>query len=163
MLLKLDMASKVPIYMQIRNQIVLGIASGELAPGEKLPTIRALAEQSGVNMMTVNKAYGLLKQEGYITTDRRGGTVVSGSPGAGALSERYVAALRVIAAEARLTKQKVLKELKQQMEGLIQQIEDERLWISDLKELHNQVAEAVAQVTAADEKIKTEELFKALQ
>ena len=102
-LLKLDMASKVPIYMQIRNQIVLGIASGELAPGEKLPTIRALAEQSGVNMMTVNKAYGLLKQEGYITTDRRGGTVVSGSPGAGALSERYVAALRVIAAEARLT------------------------------------------------------------
>ena len=103
MLLKLDMASKVPIYMQIRNQIVLGIASGELAPGEKLPTIRALAEHSGVNMMTVNKAYGLLKQEGYITTDRRGGTVVSGSPGAGALSERYVAALRVIAAEARLT------------------------------------------------------------
>ena len=103
MLLKLDMASKVPIYLQIRNQIVLGIASGELPPGEKLPTIRALAEQSGVNMMTVNKAYGLLKQEGYITTDRRGGTVVSGSPGAGALSERYVAALRVIAAEARLT------------------------------------------------------------
>ena len=52
-------------------------------PGEKLPTIRALAEQSGVNMMTVNKAYGILKQEGYITTDRRGGTVVSGSRGAG--------------------------------------------------------------------------------
>ena len=82
MLLKLDMSSHVPIYMQIRNQIVLGIASGELAPGEKLPTIRALAEQSGVNMMTVNKAYGLLKQQGYITTDRRGGTVVTGSPGA---------------------------------------------------------------------------------
>ena len=96
MLLKLDMSSRVPIYMQIRNQIVLGIASGELAPGEKLPTIRALAEQSG------NKAYGLLKQQGYITTDRRGGTVVSGSPGAGALSERYMDALRVIAAEARL-------------------------------------------------------------
>ena len=102
MLLKLDMSSRVPIYMQIRNQIVLGIASGELAPGEKLPTIRALAEQSGVNMMTVNKAYGLLKQQGYITTDRRGGTVVTGSSGAGALSERYMDALRVIAAEARL-------------------------------------------------------------
>ena len=97
------MASKVPIYLQIRNQIVLGIASGELPPGEKLPTIRALAEQSGVNMMTVNKAYGILKQEGYITTDRRGGTVVSGSRGAGALSDRYLAALRVIAAEARLS------------------------------------------------------------
>ena len=49
MLLKLDMSSRVPIYMQIRNQIVLGIASGELAPGEKLPTIRALAEQSGAH------------------------------------------------------------------------------------------------------------------
>ena len=102
MLLRLDMASRTAIYMQIRNQVVLGIAAGELAPGEKLPTIRALAEQCGVNMMTVNKAYGLLRHEGYITTDRRGGTVVSGSPGAGALSEKYAAALKVIAAEARL-------------------------------------------------------------
>ena len=102
MLLQLDFSGRLPIYMQIRNQIVLGIASGELAPGEKLPTIRALAEQSGVNMMTVSKAYSLLKQEGYITTDRRGGTVVSGSPGAGELSARYRGALRIIAAEARL-------------------------------------------------------------
>ena len=102
MLLSLDMASKTPIYMQIRDQVVLGIAGGELAPGEKLPTIRALAEQCGVNMMTVNKAYALLKQEGYITADRRGGTVVSGSPGGPALSGKYSAALKVIAAEARL-------------------------------------------------------------
>ena len=70
MLLSLDFSSKLPIYMQIRNQIVLGIASGELAPGEKLPTIRALAEQSGVNMMTVSKAYAALRQEGYITPGR---------------------------------------------------------------------------------------------
>ena len=102
MLLRLDMASRTPIYMQIRNQVVLGIAAGELAPGERLPTIRALAEQCGVNMMTVSKAYSLLRQEGYITTDRRGGTVVAGSPGAGALSGKYAAALRIIAAEARL-------------------------------------------------------------
>lgn len=72
MLLSLDFSSKLPIYMQIRNQIVLGIASGELAPGEKLPTIRALAEQSGVNMMTVSNAYAALRQEGYITADRPG-------------------------------------------------------------------------------------------
>lgn len=102
MLLRLDMASKLPIYMQIRNQVVLGIAAGELSPGERLPAIRALAEQCGVNMMTVSKAYSLLRQEGYITTDRRGGTVVAGSPGAGALSEKYAAALKIIAAEARL-------------------------------------------------------------
>ena len=72
MLLRLDFSSQIPIYRQIRDQIVVGIASGELAPGEKLPAIRALAEQSGVNMMTVSNAYTLLKQEGLITTDRLG-------------------------------------------------------------------------------------------
>ena len=102
MLFRLDMASRTPIYMQIRTPVVVGIASGELAAGERLPAIRALAEQCGVNMMTVSKAYGLLREEGYITADRRGGTVVAGSPGAGALSEKYAAALRIIAAEARL-------------------------------------------------------------
>ena len=55
MLLRLDFSSQVPIYRQIRDQIVVGIASGELRPGEKLPAIRALAEQSGVNMMTVSR------------------------------------------------------------------------------------------------------------
>lgn len=70
MLLQLDFSSDVPIYQQIRNQVVLAIASGRLEPGEKLPTIRALAEEAGINMMTASKAYQLLKQEGYITTDR---------------------------------------------------------------------------------------------
>lgn len=82
MLLRLDFSSQVPIYRQIRDQIVVGIGLGESSPrGEKLPAIRALAEQSGVNMMTVSKAYSLLKQEGFITTDRRGGTVVTRLPG----------------------------------------------------------------------------------
>ena len=58
------------------------------------------------------------------------------------MSNRLETAIKASAAEARLTKQKVLKELKQRMEGLIQQIENDRLWISDLKELHNQVAVA---------------------
>ena len=79
------------------------------------------------------------------------------------MSNRLETAIKANAAEARLTKQKILKELKQRMEGVIQQIEDDRLWISDLKDLHNQVTEAVAKVTAADEKIKMEELFRALQ
>ena len=79
------------------------------------------------------------------------------------MSNRLETAIKASAAEARLTKQKIQKELKQRMEGLIQQIENDRLWISDLKELHHHVAEAVAKVAVADEKIKTEELFKALQ
>lgn len=77
MLLKLDFADETPIYLQIRNQIVLGIANGELAPGEKLPPIRTLAAETGVNTMTVNKAYQLLKQEGYLITDRRLGAMIN--------------------------------------------------------------------------------------
>ena len=76
MLLRLDFSSDIPIYQQLRNQVVSAIASGELGPGQRLPTIRALAEECGINMMTVSKAYQLLKTEGYITTGRRGGAVV---------------------------------------------------------------------------------------
>ena len=57
MLLQLDFNSERPIYQQIRDQIVVGIAQGVLSPGEKLPTVRALADEAGVNMMTVSKAY----------------------------------------------------------------------------------------------------------
>ena len=78
MLLQLDFTIDTPIYRQIHDQFVLGIAEGRLLPGEKMPSIRALANETGVNMMTVNKAYQLLKQEGYISGDRRGGTAVCG-------------------------------------------------------------------------------------
>ena len=50
MLLKLDFALDTPIYLQIRNQIVLGIANGALAPGEKLPGIKVLAKIFGVEL-----------------------------------------------------------------------------------------------------------------
>ena len=101
MLLKLNFSSEVPIYRQIRDQIVLGIAQGSLTPGEKLPTIRTLAEEAGINMMTVSKAYQTLKQEGYITTDRRSGAVVAGKHLTG-LSEQAERQLHLIASEARL-------------------------------------------------------------
>ena len=65
MVISINDASEIPIYQQIRNQIVLGISDGRLAPGEQLPTVRALAEEIGINSMTVSKAYTLLKQEGY--------------------------------------------------------------------------------------------------
>lgn len=77
MLLHLDFSLETPIYQQIRNEIVRGIALGKLSPGEQMPSVRALAETLGVNMMTVHKAYGLLRQEGYLTADRRTGTVVA--------------------------------------------------------------------------------------
>ncbi len=104
MLLRMDFASETPIYLQIRNQVVQGIASGALQPGERLPTIRALADESGINMMTVNKAYQLLKQEGYIETDRRSGAKVAGGVRLepGGLAPRSREALRLIASEAKI-------------------------------------------------------------
>ena len=63
MLLELDFSDAIPVYRQIRNQIVRAIAEGGLAPGERLPTVRALASECGINVMTASKAYQLLKQE----------------------------------------------------------------------------------------------------
>ncbi len=80
MAIKLDMASPVPLYIQIKNQIIVAIASGDYKPGAKLPSVRAFAEELEVNMHTVNKAYLLLRDEGYITLDRRRGGVVSFPP-----------------------------------------------------------------------------------
>lgn len=99
MLLHLDFSLDTPIYQQIRNEIVRGIAAGSLVPGQQLPTIRALAETLGVNVMTVNKAYALLKQEGYLKADRRSGTVVAG--GTGPLTDTVRSALELAAAQAR--------------------------------------------------------------
>ena len=100
MLLKLDFSNDVPIYQQIRDQVVVAIASGQLAPGDKLPTIRTLAEDAGINMMTVSKAYQLLKTEGYITTSRRDGATVR-MPAAGA-APKTVEDLRLRLYELRL-------------------------------------------------------------
>ena len=95
MLLKLDFDSEVPIYQQIRNQIVVGIAAGRLLPGERLPATRSLAEDLGVNTMTVSKAYQQLRREGYLTADRRGGTVVSAQPRGAGVPDKTLRALRL--------------------------------------------------------------------
>ena len=62
--------------MQLRNQIILGIAQDKIKNGESLPSVRQLAEDIGVNMHTVNKAYALLRNDGYLKLDRRKGAVV---------------------------------------------------------------------------------------
>ncbi len=103
MLLKLDFASDVPIYMQIRNEIVVAIAEGSLTAGTQLPTIRALAAEAGINMMTVSKAYQMLKQEGYIETDRRSGAMVKGAGAKRDLSNSALSYLKVIVSEAKLS------------------------------------------------------------
>lgn len=76
MIIQLDLQSDVPIYTQLVHQIIEGIASRRLQPGEPLPSVRSLASDIGVNLHTVNKAYTLLKQEGYIQVHRQKGVVV---------------------------------------------------------------------------------------
>ena len=114
MVIRLNDESDVPVYQQIRNQIVIGISDGRLAPGEKLPTVRALAEEIGINSMTVNKAYQLLKQEGYILTDKRNGARIRESfAGRMGLSEEAAEQLKRIASEAKISgmsKEEFLKE-----------------------------------------------------
>lgn len=77
MIIRLDMSSETPLYVQLRNAIVVGIGTGELAPGEGIPTVRQMAEDLGINAMTVNKCYAILKNEGFIEIDRRHGAKVS--------------------------------------------------------------------------------------
>lgn len=75
-LIQIDFDSDEAIYIQLRNQIILGIATSRLQEGDSLPSVRQLAEEIGINMHTVNKAYSLLRQEGLLTLDRRRGAVI---------------------------------------------------------------------------------------
>lgn len=75
--IEIDFQSSEAIYLQLRNQIIMGIATEQLCNGQSLPSVRQMADCLGVNMHTVNKAYGLLKKDGYLQLDRRKGAVVS--------------------------------------------------------------------------------------
>ncbi len=77
MFIEIDFNSDQAIYMQLRDQIIMGIASSRFREGEMLPSVRQLADTIGINMHTVNKAYTVLKQEGYVKVDRRRGVMVA--------------------------------------------------------------------------------------
>ena len=77
MILEIDFNSDEAIYVQLRNQIIMGIACEEFTDGESLPSVRQLAQLLGVNMHTVNKAYAILREEGYLKLDRRKCAVIS--------------------------------------------------------------------------------------
>ena len=95
----------VPIYLQLRNEIVKGIGRGEFEPGESLPTVRQMATDLGINTMTVSKAYQLLKTEGFLETDRRKGTTIcyptSSAPQDNRFDEKLTDELELLSAEAK--------------------------------------------------------------
>ena len=77
MFIEIDFNSDEALYLQLRNQIILGIATEQFREGDSLPSVRQLADSIGINMHTVNKAYTVLKQEGYVKVDRRKGAVIA--------------------------------------------------------------------------------------
>jgi len=99
MIIEIDTQCAQPIYEQLRDQVVFGIADGRLAVGESLPSVRRLAADLGINFHTVNKAYAALAGEGYIAMDRRRGAVVARAAGGGEVP-RFVGQLTLCAAQA---------------------------------------------------------------
>lgn len=76
MIINIDFSSDEAFYMQLRNQIIMGIATSEIQNGDQLPPVRQMAELVGINMHTVNKAYAVLRQEGFVKLDRRRGAII---------------------------------------------------------------------------------------
>ena len=100
MILEVDFNSEEALYIQLRNQIIVGIATNRLKEGESLPSVRQLAESIGLNMHTVNKAYTVLKQEGFVKVDRRRGAVIAIDADRISDLEQMRESLRVILARA---------------------------------------------------------------
>lgn len=77
MIITINHTATDPLYQQIYDQIIAGIATGELEPGTSLPSVRTLASDLGINLHTVNKAYAVLRDEGYVTMRGRAGAVIA--------------------------------------------------------------------------------------
>lgn len=92
MFIQLDFESDIPIYEQLKNEIIIGIAKQALQPGERLPSVRAMASDIGINLHTVNKAYQQLQQDGFLLIHRQRGVVVNpeGPPKADASYKQHL-------------------------------------------------------------------------
>ena len=77
MIVEIDFNSEEALYIQLINQIIIGIATDQIREGDTLLSVRQLADNIGINMHTVNKAYSVLKQEGFLRVDRRRGAVIA--------------------------------------------------------------------------------------
>lgn len=99
MLVTIDFNSEEALYVQLRNQIIIGIAGEKILEGESLPSVRELADNIGINMHTVNKAYSILRQEGYLKLDRRKGAVIAVDADKYQAKEEMAEAMKVIMAE----------------------------------------------------------------
>ena len=100
MIIEIDFNSEEAIYLQLRNQIIFGIATARYQEGDALPSVRTLADEIGINMHTVNKAYHALRQEGFVKVDRRKGAVIALSADKLKAVEEMDKDLRILLAKA---------------------------------------------------------------
>ncbi len=100
MIIEIDFNSDEALYLQLRNQIILGIATSRFREGDVLPSVRQLADNIGINMHTVNKAYSVLRQEGFVKVDRRKGAIIAIDIDKMQAVEEMRETLQVIIAEA---------------------------------------------------------------
>jgi len=100
MIVKIDFNSEEAIYIQLRNQIIIGIATERIQEGDSLPSVRQLADTIGVNMHTVNKAYTVLKQEGFVKLGRRKGAVIALDADKRLAMQEVESELRILLAKA---------------------------------------------------------------
>ncbi len=117
MFIEIDFNSDEALYLQLRNQIIIGIATSRIQEGDALPSVRQLADTIGINMHTVNKAYSVLKQEGFVKVDRRKGAII-------AIDEDKLNALEELKSELRVLLAKgVCKNVsRQEIHALIDEI-----------------------------------------
>jgi GntR family transcriptional regulator len=101
MIIQIDAESDIPIYTQLTNQIIEGIARGELHPGDSLPSVRSFASDLGVNMHTVNKSYHELEKKGIIEIIPKSGAVIATEIQLStSLQKRLISDFRPLIAEA---------------------------------------------------------------
>ena len=101
MYLEIDFNSDEAFYVQLCNQIIIGIATSKLQEGDALPSVRQLADEIGINMHTVNKAYSMLREEGFLTLSKRTGAVIALDADRIRALEETGEALRMVLARAR--------------------------------------------------------------
>ena len=100
MYITIDFNSDEAIYVQLCNQIIMQIATNEIKEGDNLPSVRELGDTIGINMHRVNKAYSILRQEGYLTLDRRKGAVINLNPDKLKAMNELTKTMKVLMAQA---------------------------------------------------------------
>ncbi|MCM1046632.1 MAG: GntR family transcriptional regulator [Candidatus Gastranaerophilales bacterium] len=120
MIIEIDFNSDEALYLQLCNQIIMGIATSRFREGDSLPSVRQMADSIGINMHTVNKAYTVLRQEGYVKVDRRRGAVIAIDVDRLRTLEELKKELQVILAKS--TCKNITKE---EIHGLIDEIYEE--------------------------------------